>query len=192
MKTLFIEKGHLMLKYIINQIAMSFFGVMMAFTAVTVSDDGSWLLPFGIFSILFYWSILISFMREDGLKDAIKLKGGRIKKDSLLPLKYCSIAAVPGLVFPLVNMIIRIIGTESAIAQGTVNICSFITKFFVYGAFMPLDSYLFAGENAIISSARFLSDYSTICFVYTVLTILVCTLAYNSGLCGMFIKKDKK
>lgn len=192
MKTLFIEKGHLMLKYIINQIAMSFFGVMMAFTAATVSDDGSWLLPFGIFSLLFYWSILISFMREDGLKDAIKLKGGRIKKDSLLPLKYCSIAAVPGLIFPLVNMIVRIIGTDSAIAQGAVNICSFVTKFFVYGAFMPLDSYLFAGENAIFSSGRFLSDYSIICLVYTILTLVVCSLAYNSGLYGMFIKKDKK
>lgn len=192
MKNLFNEKGHLMLKYIINQIAMSFFGVMMAFTAVTVGDDGSWLLPFGIFALLFYWSILISFMREDGLKDAIKLYGGRIKKDAILPLKYCGIAAIPGLIFPLVNMIIRILGSQSAFAQGTANICSFISKFLVYGAFMPLDSYLFAGENAVFSSARFLSDYSIVCFVYTLLTIAVCFLAYNSGLNRMFIKTDKK
>ena len=192
MKNLFNEKGHLMLKYIINQIAMSFFGVMMAFTAATVNDDGSWLLPFGIFSVLFYWSILISFMREDGLKDAIKLYGGRIKKDALMPLKYCGIAAIPGLLFPIVNMIIRFTGTESAFAQGAVNICSFVSKFFLYGAFMPLDSYLFAGENAVFSSARFLSDYSIVCIAYTFLTLIVCFLAYNSGLNRMFIKKDRK
>lgn len=192
MKTLFNEKGHLMLKYIINQIAMSFFGVMMAFTAATIDEKGSWLLPFGIFSVLFYWAILISFMREDGLKDAIKVNGGRMKKDTLLPLKYCGIAAIPGLLFPVANLIIRLIGTESEISQGIVNICSFVSKFFAYGAFMGVDSYLFAGEYALFSSASFLTDYSIVCFIYTAVTLAVCVLAYNSGLSGMFIKKDRK
>ena len=191
MKTLFYEKGHLMLKYIINQIAMSFFGVMMAFTAATINDDTSWLLPFGIFSVLFYWAILISFMREDGFRDAIKVNGGRMKKDYLLPLKYCGIAAIPGLVFPLINMILRFSGADSAIAEGTINICSFVSKFFIYGAFMPLDSYLFAGNGAVFSNAAFLSDYSIVCFGYTLLTLAVCVLSYISGLCHLFVKNKK-
>ena len=192
MKNLFKDKGHLMLKYIINQIAMSFFGVMMAFTAATINDNGSWLLPFGIFSVLFYWAILFSFMREDGLKDALKVNGGRMKKDVLLPVKYCSVAAIPGLLFVVVNMIVRFSGTTQSFAQGLTNICSFVSKFFLYGAFMPLDSYLFAGEFALFSSLGFLSDSGIVCIVYTVLTLLLCFFAYYTGINGMFIKKRNK
>ena len=181
-----------MLKYIINQIAMSFFGVMMAFTAATINDNGSWLLPFGIFAVLFYWAILFSFMREDGLKDALKVNGGRMKKDILLPVKYCSIAAIPGLIFVIINIITRLAGAGSHVAQGVSNVCSFVSKFFLYGAFMPLDSYLFAGEFALFSNLGFLSDTSIICLVYTVFTLLLCFFAYYTGLNGMFIRNKGK
>lgn len=187
MKKMFIEKGHLMLKYIINQIAMSFFGLMMSSTALAIGE--SWLLPFGIFGLLFYWFILISFIREDGLKDALKADGGRIKADPLLSLKYCGIAAVPGFLIALTNMILHLVGAVGYNAENVRSIFNVITRILFYGMYNPIDTYLFNIDSAVFKSFGFISSSGISYVVYTFFTLIVCFLAYNSGLKKMFIKK---
>lgn len=173
---MFKEKGPLIVKYIVNQIAMSLFGFMMATTAMMLGD--SWLLPFGIFALLFYLFILITFIREDGQKDAIKIESGRMKRDSFSALKYCSVAAIPGFIIALINVILSF----SAAQTGFVAVCSavfnVITRIFVYGMYNPIDSYLFNHEIGIFSFAEFISSSGISYLLYTFVTLFVCHITY--------------
>lgn len=180
MKTLFHDKGGLMVKYIINQIALSLFGFMMSATAVAMGHD--WLLPFGLFGLLFYYFILFTFIHEDGLKDAIKIDGGRMKKDCLLSLKYCGIAAVPAFVVALANTLLRLSGARGQAIEAAYSILDTITRFFTYGMYNALDNYFFSNGdgNAFVRSDFSYYGLSFLC--YTFLTLAVCVLAYNLGL----------
>lgn len=180
MKTLFHDKGGLMVKYIINQIALSLFGFMMSATAVAMGHD--WLLPFGLFGLLFYYFILFTFIHEDGLKDAIKIDGGRMKKDCLLSLKYCGISAVPAFVIALANTLLRLSGASGQAIEAAYSILDTITRFFTYGMYNALDNYLFSNGdgNAFVRSDFSYCGLSFLC--YTFLTLAVCVLAYNLGL----------
>jgi hypothetical protein len=189
MKKLFDEKGHLMVKYIINQIAMSIFGVMIATTAMALGD--SWLLPFGIFALLFYYFILITFIREDGLKDAIKVDGGRMKKDRFSALKYCTIAAVPGLLFALLNIVFQAIGATTGPLASLSGIFNVFTRIFIYGMYTGIDSYLFNSEIGIFWNAFHVSSLGITYLIYTVLTLIVAHLAYSSGLNQLFVSEKK-
>ena len=186
MKNLLHDKGGLIGKYIINQIALSLFGFMMSATAISMGHD--WLLPFGLFGLLFYYFILFTFVHEDGLKDAIKVDGGRMKRDPLLSLKYCGIAAVPGFLIALVNTVMRVCGASGQAAEATYSILDTVTRFFTYGMYNALDNYFFSsadGTRVFFSS----SGLSFVC--YTVLTLAVCVLAYNLGLHKITVEKQK-
>lgn len=181
MKEFFNEKGHLMLKFIINQFAMSIFGIMMATTALSVGE--SWLLPLGIFGLLFFYFILLTFVREDGQKDGIKVAGGRMVADRFLALKYCAVASVPGFVIALLNMILCFADAGSSVA----GVCNIITRVFAYGMYNPIDTYLFNAESGVLKSLSFMTQMGISYVMYTFFTLAVCFLAYNSGL-----KTDKK
>lgn len=190
MKKLFNEKGHLVVKYIINQIALSLFGLMISGFAVSDSSL-SWLLPIGIFTLLFYYFILISFIREDGLKDGLKVEGGRMKKDIFLSLKYCSLAAIPGFLFPFINCIVHLTSSASALAINIAGICNTVTRVLLYGMYNPIDSYLFNPEYGVFKSASFLSDWGISFMCYTVFTLVVCFVSYYTGVNQMFVKKEE-
>ncbi len=180
MKSLFNEKGHLMLKYIINQIAMSLFGMFMAATALAIGDQ--WLLPFGIFGLVFYYFILITFIREDGQKDAIKIAGGRMKADNLMSVKYCGIAALPGFVIAFINMMLCFGGFSRGILASIAGIFNVITRVFMFGMYNPVDTYLFNAETGVLKSASFMTQMGVSYVIYTVFTLAVCFLAYYIGL----------
>ncbi len=192
MKTLFHEKGGLIGKYIINQIAMSLFGFMMSATAVAMGHD--WLLPFGLFGLLFYYFILFTFVYEDGLKDALRVDGGRMKRDRLLSLKYCSLAAIPAFAIALLNFLLRAFGSGRAVAA-IYSVLDTLTRFFTYGMYNALDNYLFTSsyETAQAEVTRAYFSASGLSFVcYTVLTLLVCVIAYNMGLAQTRLNKNDK
>lgn len=195
MKNLFNQKGHLMLKFIINQIALSLFGLMVSGFVVT-DGSTSWLLPIGIFALLFYYFILITFIREDGLKDGLKVEGGRMKKDIFLSLKYCAIAAVPGFLFPFVNVIVHIISHFSATTSSLIvdisGICNTFTRILTYGMYNPIDSYLFNNEYGVLKSFSYISDWGISFSIYTLFTLLVCFITYYTGVNQMFTKKSDK
>lgn len=185
MKKMFNEKGDLMIKYIINQIAMSIFGVMIATTSMAVGD--SWLLPFGIFALLFYYFILISFIREDGLKDAIKVDGGRMNKDVFSAAKYCSVATIPGFIVAILNFVFHLSGSETGVMASFSGIFNVVTRIFMYGMYTGIDSYLFNAETGVFKSISSVSTFGITYLVYTVTTLLVSHFAYVSGLKQMFV-----
>lgn len=192
MKTLIREKGGLIGKYIVNQIAMSLFGFMMSATAVVMGHD--WLLPFGLFGLLFYYFILFTFVYEDGLKDALRVDGGRMKRDRLLSLKYCSLAAVPAFLIALANCVLRVFGNRGVIAT-IYSLLDTLTRFFTYGMYNAIDNYLFTSSyetaQAEVTRAYFsASGLSFLC--YTIPTLLVCVIAYNMGLAQIRLNKNGK
>lgn len=193
MKTLMHEKGGLMVKYIVNQIAMSLFGFMMSATAVVMGH--SWLLPFGLFGLLFYYFILFTFIHEDGLKDALKIQGGRMKKDPLLALKYCSVAACPAFIIALVNTLLRLSGATGRVVEAVYSVLDTITRFFTYGMYNALDNYFFMHESGTAEAVTVIRDFfsaSGLSFVcYTFLTLAVCVLAYYLGLSQITLGKKK-
>jgi hypothetical protein len=195
MKNLFTQKGYLMLKCLINQIALSLFGLMVSGFAVTDAGTG-WLLPIGIFATLFYYFILISFIREDGLKDGLKVEGGRMKKDIFLSVKYCAIASVPGMLFPLVNLIVRMISHFGNVTSDAITnisgICNTVTRILTYGMYNPVDSYLFNHQYGLLKSISFVSDWGISFLIYTLLTIAVAFFAYFTGVNQMFTKKENR
>lgn len=190
MKAFFSEKGNLMTKYIVNQIAMSVFGVMIATTSMALGD--AWLLPFGLFALLFYYFILIAFIREDGLKDALKIDGGRMKKDSFLGLKYCAVAAIPGLVLAILNTVFQSFGAQTGVIASITGVFNVITRIFVYGMYTGIDSYLFNQEIGVFSALNSASSLGITYIVYTFVTLVVSHLAYISGVYQWLIKEKKK
>lgn len=187
MKTLFKEKGGLMGKYIVNQIALSLFGFMMAATAVAMGHD--WLFPFGLFGLLFYHFILFTFVYEDGLKDALRVNGGRMKKDRLLSLKYCSIAAFPGFAVALLNFVLRSF-SSGHVAEAVYSVLDTVTRFFTYGMYNALDNYFFTVSETASTVSRASFSSSGLSFVcYTFLTLAVCFAAYNLGLAQIRLSK---
>ena len=165
-----------MVKYIVNQVAMSLFGFMIATTAMMIGD--SWLLPFGIFALLFYLFILITFIREDGLKDGIKIDGGRAKRDPYLALKYCSVAAVPGFIIALINTLLSFSGAQTGFLATCSAVFNVLTRIFVYGMYNPIDSYLFNNQIGVFSSYEFISTSGISYLVYTFITLIVCHFTY--------------
>ncbi len=195
MKKLFNEKGHLMLKYLINQIALSLFGLMVS--GFTVKDGNTgWLLPIGVFALLFYYFILISFIREDGLKDGLKVDGERMKKDIFLSLKYCSLAAIPGFLFPFINFAVRFIAHFSESSGSLITnislICNIVTRILTYGMYNPIDSYLFNPEYGMLKGMSFVSDWGISFMFYTLLTLAVCFVTYYTGVNQLFTKKGNQ
>lgn len=180
MKTLMHEKGGLMGKFLINQIALSLFGFMMSATALVMGR--SWLLPLGLFGLLFYYFILFTFIHEDGLKDAIRIDGGRMKRDPLLSLKYCGIAAVPGFLIALLNAILRLSGVTGKAIEATYSILDTITRFLTYGMYNALDNYFFTNGSDTDFYRAFFSSSGLSFVCYTFLTLAVCVFAYNLGL----------
>ncbi len=192
MKNLISQKGNLMVKYLINQFALSLFGLMVSAFGI---NNQTWFLAMGVFALLFYYFILISFIREDGLKDALKVQGQRMKKDPFLPIKYCGIAAAPALFISLLNTVSFFVvksGVKSVVLSNISVVCNFITRILTYGMYNSIDSFFFNSESGVLKSVSILSDGGITFIVYTVLTLLVCFLAYNSGLNQMFVKEDPK
>lgn len=193
MKKIFSQKGNLMTKFLINQIALSLFGLMVA--GFGIKNDG-WMLAMGVFAILFYYFILITFIREDGLKDALKVEGGRMKKDPLLSLKYCGLAAVPGFVVVFINIVASLItkfaSLSSPVLDSISGVANIITRVLTYGMYNPLNVYLFDSTSGVLKGASWLSECGITFAVYTLFTLVVCFLAYNSGLNQMFVKENPK
>lgn len=172
MKNLFNEKGHLMVKFLINQIAMSVFGIMMSFTAASIGN--SWLLAFGLFALLFYYFIMWSYIWEDGAKDGIKVSGGRMKKNSFLGLSYCAIASIPSMLFATLLIVFNLTLDSASAPVGIMNI---VVKIFTFGMYNAIDSYF-------ALSAEWFKSLSTIgvtYLFYSFVTLLVCHMAYFCG-----------
>ncbi len=186
MSYLFKEKSHLMVKFMVNQVAMSLFGLMMSATAIAIGDSA--LLPFGVFGLLFFYFILFTFIREDGLKDAIKTEGGRIKEDIFCSVKYCSVASFPSVVIALAYIVLRLTGGRGPMIDSALDILNIICRIVTFGSYNSIDRYI-SIKNSNYSA---FSNSGFAFILYAFLTIIVCFIAYYSGIKKIGVKEKNK
>ncbi len=88
---------HLILRLVVNQLGITFFGLVLTM-AVSQMENDTFKLLVSLFSIVFYLFLIYSVMWEAGAKNAIPIETGRMKKDPLFSLKASLWASVPNLV----------------------------------------------------------------------------------------------
>ncbi len=178
------EKGNMIGKFIIYQIAMSFFGLMMFMSVSAIAED--FMLLAGIFCIAFYASILGTALWDEGVNDKIKISGGRMKKDNFLGLKICLIPYSVTMLITAFNAVYSYIVGET---DAVVSIITAVVKVLLSGVYVCFDLALFPvaeGEAAVASenALRF--------FLYCFVTLVIGFVAYWMGVNGIGEKKAKK
>ena len=187
MKKILNEKGHLIARCIVFQIAMSIFGIMI--NSVTVQMSNTILLLGGIFSVLFYFSIMGAFLNEDGLKDKIKKERNSDTYDYFYGMKYVSISYIPSLLITIIHSVLTTFG----LAETVTSLLNMLIRFFISGMYIGIDVYLFSSGNSVdtIAYNSFSSNgYSFI--IYQLFSVIICGLFYYMGMKGINLIKSKR
>lgn len=184
MKELFQGKFHLMLKFLINQFAISIFGIMV----VTPFMYNSTMLALaGVFSILLFYFIIWFFVNEDGQKDGIKTNAGRFQGKLYAGLVYCALAHLPSFFLALVNVILSCVPSLPGWLETIRAIINIFVRLFLYGMFTGVNTAL----CDVSSLYKSLSDLGITFLAYSIPTLAVCGVAYYFGFRGIKILKDK-
>jgi len=199
MKKIIQEKSHMISKLFIYQIAMSLLGVFI----VTPFTKNAWCMAAGIFSLLFYLSLVSYAVVEDGQKDFVSHSAGRINGKSTTGLKYSLISYIPTIALVCLYAILKLCTTGNMLSA-LKNILNIIIRFFLMGSFLGIDvgitGYGYdAATQSMVSAAsvvlRFISDngiFFVIClFVVPVVSGLMYSLAFKGKININTHKKEK-
>ncbi len=164
----FKEHSYTMVKMIINQIGITFFGLVLAFAT---STNETLLLITSIFSICFYLFLLYTMTWEAGAKDKIRVDAGRSERKpftgALISLCANSLNILMGIVLCLTNLFISA-GDTSSFAFHVNQVFNIAARFL---------------EGMYLGIIVLFSPYNPIIFLLIPLpAILVCGLAYWVGL----------
>ncbi len=113
MKTFFKENSYHFVKCILNQIAITLFGLMLAFATI---KNETYLLLSSLFSVAFYMFLTYYMFWEIGGKDRIKEDGGRKKKTPFAGLLICLVANIPNLLMGLIICLTKNAAATSEVA----------------------------------------------------------------------------
>lgn len=186
MKKILNEKGSLIARSIIFQIAMSIFGIMICLATAKMGD--SVLLLSGIFSILFYYALVGATYNEEGLKDKMKFERNREKFDYLYGLKCAAVSYIPSLIITVVYSVLRVLN----VAESFTYILNMLIRSFISAMYLGLDIFLFSGVDGnenIVYNQFSLNGFSFI--IYQIISICACGLFYYVGMKGINLVKKK-
>lgn len=99
MKEFFKENSYNFVKCILNQVAMTMFGLMLAFATI---QNETYLLISSLFSIAFYLFLTYIMFWEIGGKDRIREDNGRKKKTPMHGFLICLVANIPNLIMGII------------------------------------------------------------------------------------------
>ena len=183
MKELLQGKTHLMVKFIINQFAISIFGIMVA---TPFLYNSSILALAGVFSVLLFYFILWYFVKEDGQKDGIKTSAKRFNGKIYAGLIYCAIAHIPSIFLAIINVVLTVVPNLPTWLENVRMIINILVRLFLFGMFTGINSSLSEASTAFST----LSDLGITFLLYFIPTLLVCFIAYASGFKGKKITKQ--
>ena len=162
------EHSYTIVKMIINQIGLTFFGLVLAFAT---STNETLLLVTSIFSICFYLFLLYTMTWEVGAKEKIRIDSGRATKK---PFTGLLIALCANLINLLMGIILCV--TKLFIAEGDMSSIAFKINQIINAAARFLEA-MYLGVIVLFS------PYNPIIFLLIPLpSIAVCGLAYWAGL----------
>lgn len=156
------DNSYTAVKMLINQIGITFFGLILSMAATILGGDEV-LVAVSVFSILFYLFLLYTMTNEIGQKDKIRVEAGRAKPNTLnyafLALIANSINIILGIIAVIGKLFISNIGFFESIPQkdfiaspewagGMYAIASMIAQF-TQAMYLGVISVLFDGNPLI-------------------------------------------
>lgn len=181
MKKLFTKKSGIILKLFIYQFAMSLLGLFVA----SPFKNGTLILA-GIFSTLFYFSLVTYAVIEDGQKDFIAVSSGREQGSVLTGLKYALVSYIPTMFFVILNCILNLFVSNVSFAA-VKSLINIVVRFFLMGMYLGIDagltnySYDPVLEKSVSNApewVRFLSDNGITFVIFLVLFPIVSGISY--------------
>jgi len=191
MKRILNEKGHLIARCIVFQIAMSLLGF---FVISAVANSSKTIVCIaGIFTACFYYAIMGASLNEDGLKDQLIASRSQYKGwNGLYGMKYVAISYIPTFILTLAIIILRSFDIAYKVADALV----LIVKFFFTGMYFGIDMSLFitgADANGFAVYSQFSNNGFSL-IIYQIASVIICGLFYYLGFKGINLlgSKDKK
>ena len=94
----FREHSKLISRLFINQVGMTIFGVILTMAVMRSTDNNVALtVAVSIFSIIFYLCLIYNVMWDEGARNIIRVKAGRMERIPCFSLKAALLASVPNL-----------------------------------------------------------------------------------------------
>ena len=181
MKISIKEKSGMIFKSIIFQIAMSLFGLMLSASVIAINEK--FLLVSGIFSFLFYFALIGAAVNEDGVKDYLRIKAGRVEKDVLLGFKYAAISYIPSFIITVLHVVLRLFSIENALTQ----LLSIFIRLLSCGMYLSFDRYWFATGDTFLQFS--LNGFSFL--IYEVVSVIIIGIFYYIGIKGINLTGNK-
>ena len=169
MKGFFSQYSYGMVKMLVNQLAISIFGGVLAMATSAAGND-TLTLVVSIFAILFYLFLIYTMTWEIGAKDKISVDVGKKTYRPYVGFVMALIANIPNLIIALVFTI----GTTFASTNGNVAAVSKLVAMVAEGMYFGAISVIKIGGVA-------LHQYWWTYFLMTVPAIIAATVAYLLG-----------
>lgn len=188
MKKLWQKKNSLIKKLWLNQFAFSLFGLFVASAL-----SGSLCVLAGIFSLLFYLSVVGFAVLDDAQKDRIMHRAGRGEGLSChTGLAYTALAFAPSVLLVGVYTVYSFFAAQTAGVFRTVYflIVKYVLAGEVLGIDVGLTKYTYDAVNQVRASTAsptilFLSDHAFFQLLFIVLAIVVLGLLYRLAFTGV-------
>ncbi len=184
---IFKDKGGLLRKMWINQFAFSLFGIFVA-----SPFNGKMCVVAGVFSYLFYLSVIGFTVLDDAQKDKISFNAQRKNNvNALTGFKYSFVAFLPTILLMVVYTIFTFI---PAIDSSVTFIISIITRFIMGGEILGIDAgltnYTYSeATKMMVSTASesviFFSSHGFIHLIYSIVSPLLFGVVYALGFKGI-------
>lgn len=188
MKDLIKSKSHMCAKLFIYQFASSLLGIF-----VVSPFEANMHIYCAIFSTLFYFSLVCYAVIEDGQKDCISLRAGRIPKKSYTGLLYSLVSYVPTIVVVVFMALLNLLTSQGSFA-GLKSILTVVIRFFLMGMYLGFDTGLVVREYDTVSQSsvvtrgagalEFMSDNYLIFAICLIFLPLVAGICYDLALKG--------
>ena len=95
----FRENSRLISRLFVNQIGMTIFGMILTMAVMRAAANNQTILVFvSLFAVLFYLCLIYNVMWEEGAKNIIRIRAGRLPKERGFALKAALWASAPNLV----------------------------------------------------------------------------------------------
>ena len=180
------ENSRLVSRLFVNQIGMTIFGVVLTLAVMKATENNTSLtVAVSIFSILFYLCLIYNVMWEEGARNIIRIKAGRLENDRFHAIKAAFLASVPNLVLAALLLISFVLAFpfDLAFAKSV-----YAALHIILGLFEAMYVGLFSVILELvpeIASQSFLA-----CGLYIVSSLpmmLVAVLSYHLGMKNIYI-----
>ncbi len=184
------KNGDVIRRIIVNQIGMTMFGnvLYMASIAAGLSNAGTGQMMkvlTSVFSVLFYLVLLYVLARDEGLKDEIRIEGGRIKYD---PFKFLWLSLAANLLNIIVGIFFTVVG--AVLLSGASSPQWFSNMAYIFMWIFRIAEGMYTGIWM-----NLLSNNAFVPLLCVVPSLVVCTVGYIIGTKGgirRIIENSKK